>query len=70
MLTRSLSVDLEPDRILVTSVHPGWVKTSMGGPGAPTTVDESTISLLNTLQTLTAQHHGCFIDYQGKILPW
>lgn len=32
-LTRTLSVDLRGDRILVNSVCPGWVATDMGGPG-------------------------------------
>lgn len=37
--TRSLSVDLKPDNILAVSLHPGWIKTDMGGKQAPLTLE-------------------------------
>lgn len=39
-LTRALAAELEAENILVNSACPGWVRTSMGGEGAPLSVEE------------------------------
>lgn len=69
-VTRSMSVDLKPDGIIVTSMHPGWVKTEMGGQNAPMTVEESVSNIIKTVFSLSEQHSGKFIQYDGKELPW
>jgi NAD(P)-dependent dehydrogenase (short-subunit alcohol dehydrogenase family) len=38
--TRALSAELEGENILVNSACPGWVRTSMGGKGAPLSPEE------------------------------
>ncbi|XP_017757692.1 PREDICTED: C-factor [Eufriesea mexicana] len=68
--TKSMSVDLKEDGILVTCLHPGWVQTDMGGSNAPMNVDTSVTNILNTLNSLTENHTGCFIQHDGKFLPW
>ncbi|CAL1683939.1 unnamed protein product [Lasius platythorax] len=68
--TKSMSIDLKTDGILVTCLHPGWVRTDLGGNNAPMDIDTSVNSILNTLNSLTEKHTGCFIQYNGKILPW
>ncbi|CAK9829780.1 csgA [Anthophora retusa] len=68
--TKSMSIDLKEDGILVACLHPGWVRTDMGGSTAPMDVDTSITNILNTLNSLTEEHMGCFIQYDGKILPW
>ena len=68
--TRSLSADLKKDNILVTSVHPGWCKTDLGGKNAPLDVDVCVKEMLKTLETLTEQNNGNFIQYDGVKLPW
>lgn len=70
MATKSLSVDLKNDGILVTCIHPGWVKTDMGGKNAPLDVDESTKGIINVLKSLNEKHNGEFYEYDGKQLPW
>ncbi len=51
-------------------LHPGWVRTDMGGPQAPLDVETSTKGLAETI----TRHHGkggvAYLDYQGETLPW
>ncbi|KAL7641193.1 UNVERIFIED_CONTAM: hypothetical protein RMT77_008331 [Armadillidium vulgare] len=69
-ITKSLSLDLKPYKILVTSFHPGWVRTDMGGPRAPLSPEESIKRILTTLSTLGEEHNGEFLQYDGKLLCW
>lgn len=70
MVTRCLAVDLESDGILCMSLHPGWVKTDMGGPNADLTVEDSVSDVLAVISSLTDKDHGGFKDYSGKNIPW
>lgn len=65
-----MSIDLKEDGILVTCLHPGWVRTDMGGTNAPMDVDTSVTNILNILNLLNEEHTGCFIQHDGKILSW
>ncbi|XP_058803352.1 C-signal [Phymastichus coffea] len=68
--TKSMSLDLKNDNILVIAMHPGWVKTDMGGSNAPLDVETSTRDMLNTLESLTERHTGAFFQHDGRTLPW
>ncbi|XP_029910076.1 uncharacterized protein LOC115360986 isoform X2 [Myripristis murdjan] len=70
MVTRCLAADLGSNGILCISLHPGWVKTDMGGPNADLTVEESVSNMLAVITNLTDKDHGGFKDYSGKDLPW
>lgn len=70
MATKSLSLDLKKDAILVTCLHPGWVKTELGGPGAPLDVATSVMGLFNVIKSLGEQHNGGFYQWDGKELKW
>jgi NAD(P)-dependent dehydrogenase (short-subunit alcohol dehydrogenase family) len=65
-----MSLDLKADGILVACMHPGWVRTDMGGSNAPMDIDTSISGILDTLNSLTEKQTGCFMQYDGKILPW
>lgn len=69
-VTRSLSLDLKPDNILVMSLHPGWIKTDMGGAQAPLTLDNAIPTIVQLLGQLDQSHNGGFYQYDGKSLPW
>ncbi len=71
MITRSLSVDLESFNIGAISIHPGWVRTDMGGPRAHLSPDESVQGILSVISNYdSAKHNGHFLDYQGCDYPW
>ncbi|OWR54369.1 short-chain dehydrogenase [Danaus plexippus plexippus] len=68
--TKSMSIDLKKDHILVASMHPGWVRTDMGGKKAPLDVDTSVAGMFSTIQKLTEADSGKFLQYDGSELPW
>jgi NAD(P)-dependent dehydrogenase (short-subunit alcohol dehydrogenase family) len=66
MLTRAMAAELRPRGITVVAVTPGWVKTEMGGPQAPLTVQESAASLAATIERLSNRDAGHFLDRDGR----
>ena len=69
-VVKSLSVDLKPMGITVISLHPGWVKTDMGGPNAPVQIDESIKGMMQVIDKTDIRDTGRFLNYDGKELPW
>uniref|UniRef100_M4ATQ8 Si:dkey-12e7.4 n=2 Tax=Xiphophorus maculatus TaxID=8083 RepID=M4ATQ8_XIPMA len=70
MVSRCMALDLEPDGILCMMIHPGWVRTDMGGSEAPLSPEESIASVLTVIGGLTEKDHGSFLDFTGEQLPW
>lgn len=70
MLAKGLSVDLAPRGVTVVTLHPGWVRTRMGGPNAPVSVEDCVAGQQKLLAELTTSQSGRFFDYTGKALPW
>ncbi|KAI5695127.1 uncharacterized protein LOC103513868 [Diaphorina citri] len=68
--TRSLSIDLKGDKIIATAMHPGWVKTDMGGSNAPLEVGAATAGIIQFIQSLGEAHNGGFFEYTGKAIKW
>lgn len=69
-VVKSLSNDLLPLGIKTVSLHPGWVKTDMGGPNALITPEQSAIGLKQVIDNLSEQQSGGFFGYQGEEIPW
>lgn len=67
---RSLSIDWKDSGLALAMVHPGWVKTDMGGPGAQIEATTSITGLRNVIANLTPSATGSFLDYQGNRLDW
>ncbi|MFW6198298.1 MAG: SDR family oxidoreductase, partial [Acidobacteriota bacterium] len=70
MFNRSLAVDLGPEGIVCVVLHPGWVRTRMGGSSAPTSVEESVGGLIEVIDGLDQEDSGRFYDYTGEEIPW
>ncbi|KAM6937103.1 C-signal [Xenentodon cancila] len=70
MVSRCMAVDLQPDGILCVAIHPGWVRTDMGGMEAPLSPAESVSSVLSVIGRLTEKDHGSFLNFTGEQLPW
>lgn len=69
-VVKSLSIDLAGRGISVISLHPGWVKTDMGGANAEISTRQSVAGLKATLQTAGQAQSGRFIDYDGSAIEW
>ena len=57
-------------RAICVAVHPGWVRTDMGGAGADLEVAHSVATLRKTIAALTPADNGCFINHDGQPLAW
>lgn len=70
MMSRSLAVDLRPEGITSIVINPGWVQTDMGGPSAPTPVDESIRGILRAVDGATLADSGEFLNWKGNRYAW
>ena len=70
MAASLLAADLAPLQIKVAILHPGWVKTDMGGDRAPLEVADSVAGMIKVLEGFQQSDSGSFRDYKGKNLPW
>lgn len=67
---KSAAVDLARRGISVVALHPGWVRTVMGGPRAELEPAESVSRLRAILDRLGPQDSGVFFDVDGSRIPW
>ena len=69
-VVKSMAIDLAADNINVVSLHPGWVKTDMGGPNALIDTTTSVAGQIKVLNQLTKDQSGLFLNYDGSVIPW
>jgi NAD(P)-dependent dehydrogenase (short-subunit alcohol dehydrogenase family) len=67
---RVLSFALAEHGITAVSVHPGWVRTDMGGDKAPLMPTAAIGDLIKLIDGLTPAHNGRFFAHDGKELAW
>jgi NAD(P)-dependent dehydrogenase (short-subunit alcohol dehydrogenase family) len=70
LVVKNLSIDLAGRGISAITLHPGWVKTEMGGANAEVGVDESAAGLKSILQSAGPAQNGQFIEFNGDPIPW
>ncbi len=69
-VAKSAANDLKERGITVVVLHPGWVRTDMGGPSASLTVEDSVTHLRRILDRVSLRDTGSFFDIDGSIIPW
>jgi NAD(P)-dependent dehydrogenase (short-subunit alcohol dehydrogenase family) len=70
-LARSLWLTKAQERgVTVLSIHPGWVKTEMGGQGADIDVETSVSGMADQLAANVGGNAHRFIDYSGQEIAW
>ena len=70
MLTTCMANELRPKGFTCVTMHPGWVRTRMGGDQAPLLAPDAAARILATIDGLGPPDSGTFIDLDGKPLPW
>lgn len=65
-----LAYELGQRQIGVLLLHPGWVRTRMGGENAPVNVVESVRGMRERVSRFRAEESGRFYKYDGRELPW
>ena len=66
----SLARDLAKHGIIALALHPGWVRTDMGGEDAPVSPEESISGLRRVIAESGPERSGALWDYRGERLPW
>lgn len=57
-------------KVTCVSFHPGWVQTSMGGPGADLTPERSVSDMRGVIARLTPADSGSFLNHDGTRIDW
>ena len=67
---RMISVELAQQNIAVGLIHPGWVKTDMGGDGADITAEESAAGIISVVDGISLENTGSFMKWNGEPHNW
>ncbi|MED5606578.1 MULTISPECIES: SDR family oxidoreductase [Pseudomonas] len=69
-LTRSFVAGLGETGLTVLDLHPGWVRTDMGGEAAPLDVETSAAGLIDQVEAYAGRGGQYYLDYQGTTIDW
>lgn len=69
-IMKSMSIDLKERGITAIALHPGWVRTEMGGPKADIDILTSVSGMKKVIDGLKPDDSGKFLAYDGSEMPW
>jgi NAD(P)-dependent dehydrogenase (short-subunit alcohol dehydrogenase family) len=67
---RLAALDLKDEGTAVLLLHPGWVRTDMGGSEAALSVEESASGIMTAIDGLTLETTGAFLNWDGRPHEW
>jgi NAD(P)-dependent dehydrogenase (short-subunit alcohol dehydrogenase family) len=67
---RSMAMDLAKRGIIAAPIHPGWVRTDLGGERAPLSPEDSVAGVRKVIAGLTPEQAGTFLCFDGTTMPW
>jgi len=70
MATCNIAHDVKGFGGTALALHPGWVKTEMGGEGAPEEIRDAVARIVATIERASAESNGKFWHAKGNELPW
>ena len=70
MFTTTLAQELGPEGFICLTIHPGWVRTDMGGPTANLSPEESVSGMRAVIDSLAPEDNGTYRSYAGEAVPW
>jgi len=70
MVMKSLAIDLESTGVISVLLHPGWVRTNMGGPNGLISTEQSVTGMRQVIDNLKTENSGEFYAFDGKVVPW
>ena len=69
-MCQDLAAAWKPAGITVLALHPGWVRTDMGGPNASISADESARGILDVVTSKGIADTGTFWNWNGTPHAW
>ena len=69
-IVKNISIDLAREGMLVALLHPGWVRTDMGGPNGLIDTNTSVSGMIKVIDGLEQSLSGSFFNYDGTEIPW
>ena len=70
MVTAKQAQAFADDGVTVITMHPGWLRTDMGGMSADLDPDDAARQILATIERLTHDQSGQFLRWDGTVHPW
>jgi NAD(P)-dependent dehydrogenase (short-subunit alcohol dehydrogenase family) len=70
MVIKKLAKDLYSREISVVAIHPGWMKTNLGGADAPKNPEDSAASIFDFINSISLSHSHRFFNYDGHEIAW
>jgi len=67
---KNIAYDFNDTDYSIVAVHPGWVKTKMGGKNADLSIAYSSKKIFNLIKNLKSKDTGKFLNYDGRVIKW
>lgn len=69
-LALSFEIRHRAENLSVILMHPGWVRTEMGGPEADIDVETSVAGMADVIEARLGRPGTAYLDYRGETLAW